>query len=250
MWTGGLNEGDGNGYEQDMAKAIDEMFAPKDTMPIVQSMFTWEHMDGIDDISDPNVKANAVNAAIARARQLVRWDKNYAPFKHQYECWDQLLNTDKSVCVTTGTGSGKTECFMLPIIKKISEDRQVIKENSENSKPGVRAIFLYPLNALAEDQKSRLEEYLEQVDPADGNGNTTIKFAVYNGNTEESPDDDGTNGTSNNGTTYNHELTSRTAIRNNPPSILVTNPTMLEYIMLRDKDAHLLNDSLEWLVVD
>ena len=239
MWTGGTTGS--NGYEDDMANAVREMFAPQNPMPIVvQSMFTWKHMDNIDSLPKGEEKERAISDAIENARTLVDWNKTYAPFKHQYESWDALLNQNKSICVTTGTGSGKTECFMLPIIKKIAEHRG----------QGVRAIFLYPLNALAEDQKSRLEEYLQQVDP-----NNEIKFAVYNGNTPESRTDndtlnDGTLGSTNKGEAYAHELKTRQEIRDTPPAILVTNPTMLEYIMLRDKDANLLSNSLEWFVID
>lgn len=83
-------------------------------------------------------------------------DIYYLPYEHQYQCWKTLLK-DKSpdgkpmsIVVTTGTGSGKTECFMLPLVQDLID---------HHASEQVQAIFLYPLNALMEDQKARMENY-------------------------------------------------------------------------------------------
>ena len=76
-------------------------------------------------------------------------------YKHQIKAFNRIRD-GKSIVVTTGTGSGKTECFMYPIINAILEEI-----NSGNSQPGVRAIFLFPLNALVYDQIDRLRSYLQ-----------------------------------------------------------------------------------------
>jgi ATP-dependent helicase YprA (DUF1998 family) len=73
----------------------------------------------------------------------------------------------KSIVVTTGTGSGKTECFMMPLVHDLS------LQGKQNE---IQAIFLYPLNALMEDQKDRLETLLK---------NTNLTYAVYNGDLPE-----------------------------------------------------------------
>ena len=219
MWTTGAV--DDNGYEEALSQAIDGLFSPESTKPVVQSMFPWKPMD------QKNWKE--------LAGKLVNWNEEYQPYKHQYESWCKLLEDNKSICVTTGTGSGKTECFMLPVVKDIAEHPAAEGE-------GVQAIFLYPLNALAEDQRGRLNEILKQIDPED---EQTIRFAVYNGNTPENEGD-----VDQNAQHLSRELHSRSDIRQTPPQILITNPTMLEYIMLRRDDRKILGNNLRWFVID
>lgn len=219
MWTTGAV--DDNGYEEALSQAIDGLFSPESTKPVVQSMFPWEPMD------EDNWER--------LARELVNWDERYKPYKHQYESWRKLLEDNKSICVTTGTGSGKTECFMLPVVKDIAKHRATKGE-------GVQAIFLYPLNALAEDQRGRLNKILEQIDP---NDQQAIRFAVYNANTPNKKDDNNQNVQS-----LSRELPYRENIRQTPPQILITNPTMLEYIMLRREDRPILGNNLRWFVID
>lgn len=219
MWTAGAV--DDNGYKEALFQAIGGLFSPESTKPVVQSIFPWEPMD----------EENWEELAI----ELVNWDEAYKPYKHQYESWCKLLKNNKSICVTTGTGSGKTECFMLPVVKDIAEHPATEGE-------GVQAIFLYPLNALAEDQRGRLNEILEQIDPED---EQAIRFAVYNGNTPNNEED-----VDQNAQHLSRELRSRADIRQTPPQILITNPTMLEYIMLRREDRSILGNNLRWFVID
>src|SRR5699024_9035716 len=80
-----------------------------------------------------------------------RFPKIQHPYKHQLKSWEALLNKNKSIAVTTGTGSGKTECFMLPVL-------QDIHQNCKNQQ-GINAIFLYPLNALIASQKKRMHAW-------------------------------------------------------------------------------------------
>ena len=95
--------------------------------------------------------------------------------------WKQRRNRKKklenfegkpmSICVTTGTGSGKTECFMMPLVQDL------VEYNATHDVEGqIQALFLYPLNALMEDQKERLEKML---------AGTGIKYTVYNGDLPE-----------------------------------------------------------------
>ena len=66
-----------------------------------------------------------------------------------------LSPTPRPVVVTTGTGSGKTEAFLLPVIHNAFDDAVRFKKH------GLTAILVYPMNALANDQKLRIEDYLE-----------------------------------------------------------------------------------------
>lgn len=160
--------------------------------------------------------------------------KSFAPYKHQYECWKTALNCKKSFVVTSGTGSGKTECFMVPILQDLAFEQDPVRGS------GVEALFLYPLNALMEDQRERINNFIKFSE--NGNCNHPIKFAVFNGSTAHTYSDAIPK--------LEHELVSRDTIRQEKPSILFTNPSMLEYMLLRKKDKPLFSDSLKWIVID
>jgi len=149
-------------------------------------------------------------------------------YAHQ-EAAIRMANAGKNYAVVTGTGSGKTECFLIPIIDDILREFDV-----DGPSAGVRAMILYPMNALANDQLKRLRKMLKGTD---------ITFGRYIGNTEwteargqrqwdiENPD-------SKEGKLPN-ELVSRETMRKTPPNILLTNYSMLEYLLLRPEDAPL-----------
>lgn len=166
------------------------------------------------------------------------------PYKHQYESWKALLDdkNTKSIVVTSGTGSGKTECFMMPLIHDLTKN-----QNDGQRTHAVEAIFLYPLNALMEDQKERIDNYITFSEKQ-------LKFAVYNGNTPENKNCSKWDYTvdENNEVIkpYANEMLTRDEIRKEKPNILFTNPSMLEYMLLRHKDDALFTDQLKWIVID
>lgn len=198
--------------------------------PVIQTTFNWEmheHKFGkLNNLFDDDF----IRALSSIKNPEYCFPKERFPFKHQVESWNSLLNENKSIVVTTGTGSGKTECFMLPVLYDLYK-------NYKNS-TGVNAIFLYPLNALIGSQKKRIAAWSKSI--------TGINYAVYNGNTKENNKRDIQRDA------Y-PEIISRELIRNNPPQILFTNPTMLEYILVRNKDVDLLKNSkgkLRWILLD
>jgi ATP-dependent helicase YprA (DUF1998 family) len=77
------------------------------------------------------------------------------PYEHQSLSTQLALVDGKSLVVMTGTGSGKTECFLLPILGKLAREAH---DNGEEfgTTPAVRAMVLYPMNALVNDQLGRL----------------------------------------------------------------------------------------------
>lgn len=135
----------------------------------------------------------------------------------------------KNYIVVTGTGSGKTECFTIPIIDDI------LREFAQTGpQPGVRAMILYPMNALANDQLKRLRELLEGTDitfgrfvgptpEAEGRAQATWNMENRDSNGVVPP-------------RLPNELISREAMRATPPNILLTNYSMLEYMLLRPSD--------------
>lgn len=77
------------------------------------------------------------------------------PYKHQSEAIENTLIHGKNLVVMTGTGSGKTESFLLPILGKLANEARE-KPDSFSAHSGMRALILYPMNALVNDQLGRL----------------------------------------------------------------------------------------------
>ncbi len=78
-------------------------------------------------------------------------------YSHQYDSLKEAFVNKKNIVVTTGTGSGKTECFLLPIIADLVKESSTWGTDRERA---MRTMILYPLNALAEDQMIRLRKSL------------------------------------------------------------------------------------------
>lgn len=165
-------------------------------------------------------------------------------YKHQEKAV-RKINAGKNIVVTTGTGSGKTECFILPIINHLLREKEAGTLND-----GVRAILIYPMNALANDQMKRLRQILKQY--------PDITFGVYNSSTKHEDaagvaeygrvfkDKDGKAMKS-----LKNEAISRKTMQTRPPHILVTNYAMLEYMMLRPNDDLVFSGAkLHFLVLD
>src|SRR5690606_29875117 len=139
--------------------------------------------------------------------------------------------------VTTGTASGKTECFLVPILNDLARERA--RASTPSPLVGVRALFLYPLNALINSQRDRLLSWTSRFDDP-------VRFCLYNGNTPDSVKAATQRELPN-------EILSRTTLRDTPPPILVTNATMLEFMMVRAVDAPIVEKSkgmLRWIVLD
>jgi DEAD/DEAH box helicase domain-containing protein len=157
------------------------------------------------------------------------------PYAHQVAAWEALAQEPpRSVVVTSGTGSGKTEAFLIPILDDLTRAAE-----REGPLTGVRALFLYPLNALINSQRERLSAWTR---PLGGD----VRFCLYNGETERVPNaaDD---------RSHSEEVRDRRTLRASPPPVLVTNATMLEYMLVRREDAPILSASrgkLRWIVLD
>jgi len=205
-----------------MRPAIERLFKeePLITEPVFQSMFGWEPVSNDEWKSYFNPDFY----------DKLKIGEQHLPYKHQAESWKHLRN-GKSIIVTSGTGSGKTECFMYPVLNDLYE---------QGASNAIQALFLYPLNALMEDQKSRLSRYCKA---------TGLSYAVYNGDTPEFRLI---------GDLLPNEVGTRDEIRDSKgkgtrPQILLTNPSMLEYILVRQKDQMMLQESgkkLRWIVID
>ncbi|MEO3791297.1 protein kinase [Nonomuraea sp. B10E15] len=145
--------------------------------------------------------------------------------QHQLEAV-RTARSGGSYVLTTGTGSGKSLSYIVPIVDKVLKDREA---EGAAARKRVRAIIVYPMNALANSQLNELRKYLTD---GYGEGREPVTFARYTGQEDESR---------------------RKEIRDNPPDILLTNYVMLELLLTRPEDRRSLikmAEGLEFLVFD
>lgn len=209
--------------------------------PVFEAIFDWESGDAtMTDLAAEGllhrdlVEAMATPSGDAALREYV-FPEDRRPFIHQQAAWRQLGGTEaRSVLVTSGTGSGKTECFLVPILDHLARERR-----AQGRLTGVRALFLYPLNALINSQRDRLRAWCA---PFGGD----VRFCLYKGDTPETvPAHEQKKAA--------EEVLDRRSLRKDPPSILVTNSTMLEYLLVRTDDQPIVEQSrgrLRWIVLD
>ena len=198
---------------------------------VFQGTFPWETGDLTFEDTHSFFGEDFINALDSIKDDSFRFPKDRKPYKHQIASWKNLLEKEKSIAVTTGTGSGKTECFMLPVLYDIFS-------NCRNSE-GINAIFLYPLNALIDSQKKRMHAWCSALDG--------VRYALLTGKT---PNRVSSNTEKDEALP---ELISRYQIRKSPPQILFTNPAMLEYMLVRNADVPILEKSqnkLRWIILD
>lgn len=207
--------------------------------PVFEATFGWRHAEATmgslaKTLIHPDL-VNAMDKPWGDNAKDYRFPRDAKPYVHQLAAWQALLSPGyRSLVVTSGTGSGKTECFMVPVLSRLAEARA-----QESELRGIRALFLYPLNALIQSQRERLRAW---TGPFEGD----IRFCLYNGMTPEEAKAEKYREAPN-------EVHDRTTLRSKPPAILVTNPTMLEYMLVRAQDAPILEQSqgkLEWIVLD
>jgi superfamily II DNA or RNA helicase len=203
--------------------------------PVIEAMqeaLTSPHT--MDDLAREGVLSEDLVRAMHAAGPHA-FPRERQPFVHQEEAWRALREEPaRSLLVSSGTGSGKTECFLVPILDALA------RESAASSRlVGVRALFLYPLNALIASQRERLAAWTHPFGGA-------LRFCLYNGATpEEVPAHIARN--------TPEEVCDRKTLRVEPPPILFTNATMLEYMLLRPEDRPILEQSrgtLQWIVLD
>ncbi|NLB11474.1 DEAD/DEAH box helicase [bacterium] len=170
---------------------------------------------------------------------------------HQERALELASRDGKSLLVATGTGSGKTETFLYPIVD------QILSEQNRDQ-PGVRALLIYPMNALANDQlyyrvAPLLARYLKEYG---------LTFGRYTGQIKANVKRDEEESRLLNNTKLMEELgnpdqipknwlLTRDEMLNNPPDILITNYAMLEHLLLLPKNERLfVTSALRFIVLD
>ena len=228
------------------------------------------------------------------------------PFEHQVTALTSALK-GKDLFVSTGTGSGKTECFLWPIIARAIEES--INRPEDFKLPAVRTLIIYPMNALVSDQLARFRkimgsEKFKKVFLAASNARRIPHFGMYTGRTPYSGaskkrknldlaekyrehyliDENATEEEKKNQARriegyksinkyparnggeeglkkfienleegihspdpFDSEFITRFEIQANTPDILITNYSMLEYMLMRQKEAVIWDNTKEWL---
>ena len=159
-------------------------------------------------------------------------------YLHQEEALFKA-NLGENLVVTTGTGSGKTECFLLPVVDSLLRE----KENGTLT-DAVRTIIIYPMNALANDQMKRMRKMLKDC--------PEITFGLYNSSTmHQQKMAESEYRKLHKEPSLSNEIISRERMQKKPPHILITNYSMLEYMMLRPKDDQVFSGAkLRYIVLD
>ena len=194
---------------KDIKRAVDEAYA--DDLfwpaPLIQLNPNFVVGGSVDDL----VANGTLDTKCAKVFRLKSGEDTYGKrldlHCHQVDAI-KVAQRDESYVLTTGTGSGKSLGYMIPIV-----DSVLRRKRAGDPCKGITAIVVYPMNALCNSQLEELQKYLEL---GFGKGNEPVTFARYTG--QESADD-------------------KDQIAKNPPDILLTNYVMLELIMTRFLEA-------------
>ena len=160
-------------------------------------------------------------------------NKSFTPYYHQELAFQRLgLNHPKPTLVATGTGSGKTESFMYPILDYCYKNRDI---------KGIKAIIIYPMNALATDQAKRFAKTISSTESLNG-----MRVGLYIGSSEQNPYKS---------MSKEYVITDKDILGDNPPDILLTNYKMLDFMLMRPRDQKIWKynigtDILKFIAVD
>lgn len=161
----------------------------------------------------------------------------HAGYAHQEAAWRRLASNREAAntLVATGTGSGKTECFLYPVLDHCR------RAHAEGNGAGIKALVIYPMNALATDQARRFAEVVASTPAFEG-----LRVGLYVGGGGKASGEKTMSATS--------VITDRDSLRKSPPDVLLTNYKMLDYLLVRPKDRPLWAgngpETLRYVVVD
>ncbi len=183
--------------------------------PLLQLSPAYETADDVDELARRRI-IHPGTAEIFRTED----GRPFTLYRHQLEALEKAA-AERSFIVTSGTGSGKSFCYFIPIVDTVVRTPNI----------GTPVAFVvYPMNALVNSQLASLNKLKEAYERRTGRG-FPLRFARYTGETSQSD---------------------RDAIRKEPPHILLTNYVMLELMMVRPEDQpfFMAEDSPLFLVFD
>src|SRR6266850_1900085 len=292
-------------FDQDRRLWREPLIEPVPTYPSCGAGFTRLMHDLLDDSWGDELAAEVGAFLEPSLFTDSQTGEQWQPFAHQQRAFQQALVQRKDVVVTTGTGSGKTECFLVPVLAELvresrgwpvpgarstdwdwwderhrrlrgrSQQRQglrVAQREHEGRPAAVRALLLYPLNALVEDQLVRLRVALDSA-PARGwldrhrDGNR-FYFGRYTGRTPIPGNSDTDRlrkelremareaaAVADSDTAFffqslhedGAEMWSRWDMQSHPPDLLITNYSMLNIMLMRRIETAIFDATNRWL---
>ena len=181
------------------------------------------------------------------------FETEHPAFLHQEQAWRRCGIEQVSTLVATGTGSGKTECFLYPVLDHVAREKaRAEPAGLAGGRSGIRAIIIYPMNALADDQAKRIAELVHRTPAFHG---IRAGLFVGSGKTRYKPGKAGKAPEPDSPTMgLDHVITDKDVLRDDPPDILLTNYKMLDFLLIRPQDQGLWRynapQTLRFLVVD
>lgn len=217
-----------------------------DIKPVFETSFTMEELINQHQLSPLFQELEAKKKPILDDAHKINLPLTRPLYSHQV---DAIIKTNekRNLVVTTGTGSGKTECFLIPVINALLNE----KEQKGFIANQVKVILIYPMNALANDQMKRLRNILMYY--------PDITFGTFTGETEHKKYAAGAKYQSLHETEeavelqkgLKNEIKSREEMLVKPPHILITNYSMLEHMLLEpNNDVLFSNADIKYIVLD
>ncbi|HEU5413374.1 MAG TPA: DEAD/DEAH box helicase [Candidatus Angelobacter sp.] len=192
-------------------------------------------------VSENNIallsKAGVLSPNLAKCvEKSGAFDVSKPLYRHQEECIMRAARPDPerpAIVVSAGTGAGKTEAFLLPLLNDLFQHPR------PQSDRGVRVVILYPINALVNDQVERLYRWLQPQ--------SDITLFHFTSETPENEQHANSIGYPKFGPCRKR---TRESARLSPPDVLVTNYSMLEYMLCRPQDTSFFGPALRTIVID
>ncbi|MDQ2085215.1 DEAD/DEAH box helicase [Herbivorax sp. ANBcel31] len=177
-----------------LIEATKELLSKNDVLfkePFIEATKSYKILeDGFENSALPNNIKNYLDKLVENNLGVFR-----TPFYHQVRAIEEFYK-GKDLLVTTGTGSGKTECFIWPMLTDII--RESITKPKTWEKEGIRTLILYPMNALVSDQLGRIrniighseDRYMNIIKSYAGNNTRRPRFGMYTGRTPYAGEND------------------------------------------------------------
>ncbi len=244
-----------------MTPLLDELFTEHRLLlpQYLEMLPDYKRGPSLQDLVDADTihqeTADIFAAALAGDKGATR---SFRLYEHQANAIRAVAKLDQNLIVCSGTGSGKTECFLIPLIEHLVR----MKASGTLATAGVQAMILYPTNALVNDQIRRLRKILQYC--------PEIRFGKFTGELEALGDEETVAepdpgvleslsqlpsvrwsgaGFDDEAALLN-EVTSRREWFKNPAHILVTNYSMLERLLLQPQSTKLFNTAWKFITLD